>query len=680
MKMLTGFFMCGVSKTGKYSGDEYSTLCPFCSRENKFYISIVKGVWQCKVCGEQGNYLQFLEKVSKHNAEYITEDNFEELALNRKLPRWIFEGNGIGFDGKQYSFPYYNYEGNFHSLQLYRLGGKPMGVANCALGLYGLQELSEKKEDDVYLCEGTGDVYAMRYLLKILEKPGVVLGLPGAQIFKDEWIDYFYHRNVICLLDNDDAGMQGELKIHEKLSHVADEIKYIHWPLNAQKFPNKYDVRDYVTSLAVKLKKPKTCYRRLHSWLESVPREALVISETNEEGKLVLRDTEFKNSKPATFEDVVNAYKRFLHVPDITPIKVMLAVIFANRLRSEPVWMFFVAPPSSAKTEFISALKMCPETRHISTLTEKTLVSGWNQIPGKDPSLIPQLNNKILVIKDFTPILTSPPITRDVIYSQLRDIYDGSLEKPYGHSIVRSYKNIHFGVLAAVTGSIERTAMMQQTLGERFLRYNLPLDKEDLSEKSEISIMKKSHRAFDNVSHEQDQRYVAQTNLRNYLQYHKPASVTVADHFTKRLIYLSRFTAALRGVVDRDFKERMMYKPMKEGHTRVLKQLKLMVIGLASVEGRKEITEEDYRIVKQIAISSTPSRIETIINLLYRNKGPLKNREIMDKTKFDYKSAYPITRDLILLDLIIETKVGGSIYFELSELCRFYIDKSQVYG
>jgi ribosomal protein L37AE/L43A len=678
--MLTGFFMCGVPKEGRYVGEEYYTDCIFCSRQSKFYVHIKKGVWQCKVCGEQGNYLKFLETVSKYNEQYLTESHLEELAVDRKLPRWALEGYNIGFDGIQYTYPYYDYEGKFCGLRLHRLGKKPMGVANAPLSLFFAQELSERKDEPVYLVEGESDCFALRYLLKHLSKTGVVVAVPGVNSFKDEWIDYFYHRDVVCFFDNDAAGMEGEMRVHEKISTVTTSIQYLHWPLNHQKFPDKYDVRDYITDLAIAKGKPKTCYKNIFSWLEAVPRKALMVSEKDETGKLVIRDSQFTDSQPATFQEIVAAFKDYLYIRTTTPIKLMLATIFANRLRDEKVWMFFVAPPSNTKTEFVSALAMCHETRHITTLTDKTLVSGWIGVGKSDPSLIPQLNNKVLVIKDFTPILTMPPIMREVIYSQLRDVYDGSFEKVFGHNIVRSYKNIHFGILAAVTGSIERTAYMQQTLGERFIRYSLPLDKEDLSENAEKRIMKKSYKAFENVGNVQDKRYKVQILLRNFLQYHKPPPVRVPDVLKDKIIYLGRLTAAMRGVVDRDFKERMIYKPTKEGPTRILKQFKLVCIGLASVDAREEVNDDDYAILKEVALSSTPSRIESIVHTLHQANGPLKGRELIEKTKFDYNSIIPILRDLVLLELIIETKISGHMFYELSNLAKFYIKKSEVYS
>ena len=37
--------------------------CPLCGKAKKFYISIEKGLWDCKVCGEKGNLYQLKEKM-----------------------------------------------------------------------------------------------------------------------------------------------------------------------------------------------------------------------------------------------------------------------------------------------------------------------------------------------------------------------------------------------------------------------------------------------------------------------------------------------------------------------------------------------------------------------------------------------------------------------------------------
>ena len=53
------------------------------------------------------------------------------------------------------------------------------------------------------------------------------------------------------------------------------------------------------------------------------------------------------------------AFGRWLELPEVNPFElldVVLAVVVANRMESDPLWVFVVAPPSSMKTEVIRSL------------------------------------------------------------------------------------------------------------------------------------------------------------------------------------------------------------------------------------------------------------------------------------------------------------------------------------
>ena len=79
-------------------------------------------------------------------------------------------------------------------------------------------------------------------------------------------------------------------------------------------------------------------------------------------------------------------------------------------------------------------------------------ISDYNMIQDgdNDPSLIPKLDGKVLVIKDFTVILKERHEIASAILSQLRDAFDGSIRKAFGTGKDKKY-NAKFGVIAAVT-------------------------------------------------------------------------------------------------------------------------------------------------------------------------------------------------------------------------------------
>ena len=71
-----GWYVHGVSKAGQWdtTGNEYFCECPWCFSEAKLYINVKKRVYQCKKCGEQGNYINFLEKKNIENQEAMKEE------------------------------------------------------------------------------------------------------------------------------------------------------------------------------------------------------------------------------------------------------------------------------------------------------------------------------------------------------------------------------------------------------------------------------------------------------------------------------------------------------------------------------------------------------------------------------------------------------------------------------
>ena len=129
--------------------------------------------------------------------------------------------------------------------------------------------------------------------------------------------------------------------------------------------------------------------------------------------------------------EVKNTAARWLYLEDDRFIEVGLASIIAHRFGGDPVWLFLIAPSGSAKTEFLRALTG-DRVHHLSGLTPNTLVSGLNQPGKKDPSLLPVIDGKVLIIKDFTAILSENRKVCSQIFGQLRDIYDGSTAKAFG--------------------------------------------------------------------------------------------------------------------------------------------------------------------------------------------------------------------------------------------------------
>ena len=73
----------------------------------------------------------------------------------------------------------------------------------------------------------------------------------------------------------------------------------------------------------------------------------------------------------------------------------------------------------------------------LSHLTPHTFISGFTwrnrdeNDPERDGSLLSRIKNGIIVCKDFTQVLSMPMRERGPVLADLRDIYDGYIEKPF---------------------------------------------------------------------------------------------------------------------------------------------------------------------------------------------------------------------------------------------------------
>lgn len=69
----------------KLSGKEWNGDCPICGKKGHFYMSSITGLWDCKKCGETGNWYKFI----KYNKEGVTSETKED---NKKKKQIILSG------------------------------------------------------------------------------------------------------------------------------------------------------------------------------------------------------------------------------------------------------------------------------------------------------------------------------------------------------------------------------------------------------------------------------------------------------------------------------------------------------------------------------------------------------------------------------------------------------------
>lgn len=644
--------------------------CPFCGKERHFYVNPVTRLWDCKVCGARGNVGQFLYGMHRQYLEYLEDPDhahlYARLSADRRLPITAFKAWKVGYDpvDEVYTIPVFDGTESLCDIKRYKIGRKTMSTPATNSGLFNRLQIQYHKK--VFICEGEWDGMAMDWLLKINKiTDACAVAVSGAGTFKLDWVKHFQGKDVFCMYDHDGAGEKGQLLVRERLTGIAASLAYIHWPDN---YPTGFDLRDWI-KYGIQVKKPRGCYRNLLQMLSKDPKmplfedpEAPTVDEIKREQERLPIKADLTNA------ELYAIYRKWLYMPDTRVLDIMFGTIFANRLEGDPVWLFFVAPPAGSKSELLMSLSWSEECYPLTSLTPHALVSGSAWSDGKDPSLLPKLDGKVLVLKDFTTILSMNYAARDEIFGILRDIYDGRTEKSFGNGLKREYK-VRFGILAGVTPVIETFATMNQSLGERFLKYRLPLDTKDSEEKKIL-------RAIKNVNSEMKMRAELCQAAASILARPTPPPEGIpafTDTFVPRVVALAQLSAWMRGIVDRDkYTQQVLYKPSAEVGTRMAKQLVKLAMGIGIFRGTAILEGYEYECIKQIAVASCPQRVVMILQALYKAKTKdklemLKTKELVDRTFLPQATVMRVMEDLNLLRLVERLEVNGTYYWKMAK-------------
>lgn len=382
---------------------------------------------------------------------------------------------------------------------------------------------------------------------------------------------------------------------------------------------------------------------------------------------------EWEKKKPLKINEVLNSFKKWLELEETDYIEVILATVASNEIPGDPVWLFVIGPPGASKTEVLRSFKYLKDRVFItSKLTPQSLISG-KQTKDFDPSLLPKLDKRTLIIKDFTSILSMRSDSREIILSDLREAYDGYLDKDFGNIGHRGYSS-HFSVLAGVTPVLDKYTSVQQSLGERFLRIRL----KEPNRESVVS------RAIGNEFQQEEMREeVAQVIKRFYEQKFSVKGITRSKEIKEKLVHLANFIAICRTTVSRDpyRKNVLTYLPEYEIGTRLGIQLAKLGTGLAAIREKETMGEDEFQILKRVGLDTVPKKVRVLLEHL-NHQSELTTSEIVEKTGIEGETCRLALNDLAVLKLVERHKIkgiGNPLAWNLTPKSQELLDKSDLY-
>jgi hypothetical protein len=668
---LIPFVQHGFRKAG-YSGKQVSGYCPLCDHKNpKMFVNSENGLWDCKVCGKSGNVTTFLKLILEKAQDAFTQETAEALVKAKGIKYETFKRGGVGYNSinESYLFPVMTSDDKVHDLRFFHIGGKVFSTKGCHVGLRGWNDFGRPGE--VWITEGESDYFTLTEVFYELNRmTDVIVSLPGAGTFKAEWFHMFSGRKVHVLLDNDDAGRKGSINIFNKLNTIVGKIDFFHW---GKEHSSGYDIRD----LYRHLKNPKVFLEAIRNGLKNMPMGFKGVGSNTEEA---IKPVEAKRSSIRLSSDkIYDGYRKWLKFDDEHVLDVIFGTAIANRLPGDPLWLFLVAPPGGMKSELLMSMDSAQKMYATTSVTPASLISGMNVGGNIDPSLIPRLNGKVLLIKDFTTILKLPPMIKDEIFGIFRDAYDGKIEKQFGNGVLRKY-NSRFGVIAGVTPAIYTHTDENVVLGERFLMYHIKTSDRHKDRRDMIE------RALENVTHEDKMRKelnLLATSILDY-DYSKNGVPETSKESRHIFISLAQYASVMRAGVIRDkYTREITHKPFSEIGTRLAKQFMKLALGISYFRGDRTVKDTTINVIRSIAKNTVPQKIENAFEAIYKKfkEAPFTQTQAADVIGLPPAVAGRVVEDLKYLRVLeMERLSSMSSIYRVNTEFKEIIEGAKIYG
>jgi len=390
-----------------------------------------------------------------------------------------------------------------------------------------------------------------------------------------------------------------------------------------------------------------------------------------------------RNGLEFSIDDVKRVVIKHLYLTDGRIVEIIFAAHLANWLDADALWLIVIAPPSSAKTELLRAFDGRDDFYFLSSMTPSTFISGIKTKKGHKPkSLLPKINEKTLVFKDFTTILSMRSEQQAELLAQMREIYDGQFSKAFGTGVTYHWYG-KIGFIAACTNIYDRHYAVIGAMGDRFLLYRINQDENEAT-----GLM-----AQKNVGNEDVMRKEIKAAFNRFLdQFKDGATVKRPDNDTinHQLVYLACFCAAARCPVIRDWRNQAIeYDPTPEGPSRIVKQLTQLGMGLAIVHGKETIDLSIYETIKKVGRDLVPANRLSALNYLWdqrvfqNNSSWIKTSEVAEAVNKPTNTIKLCLQDLMVVGMLRMRRDGAAekspYEWQISDSAFNHMAKAEVF-
>jgi hypothetical protein len=280
--------------------------------------------------------------------------------------------------------------------------------------------------------------------------------------------------------------------------------------------------------------------------------------------------------EPITLDEAHKVFTRWLgEAYDLGALDVVLAAAAVERLGGDPVWLLMVSGSGNAKTETIGAL--AGAGAHVtSTITSEgaLLSASASHETAADATggLLLKIGSRgILVLKDFTSILSMNRDARASVLAALREVYDGKWERNVGTDGGKTLTwTGRLVVIGATTSKYDAAHEVISAMGDRFGLVRVD---------SNLGRLEAGRQALRNVDREPEMRADLSRVVGRVLAGIDPERAVIGEDVEDELLRAADLVTLTRTAVERDFQGNVLDAHQPEAPTRFAKYLGQIVRG-----------------------------------------------------------------------------------------------------
>jgi predicted transcriptional regulator len=414
----------------------------------------------------------------------------------------------------------------------------------------------------------------------------------GGKVAVADWRDVALNdRRVILAFDSDVVAKKA---VRSALDHLAAylegkgaKIEYLHLPNNGD---GKTGIDDYVAN----------GHTADDLWKLVRPDPPEVAEPEREVSSAEPPPQPAPQHEPITLKQARAVFTRWLGKDyDLAALDATLSIAACTRLDGDPPWLLIVSGSGNAKTETVMALTGAGAIVTSTIDSPGALLSATSrQERASDATggLLRKIGDRgLLVIKDFTSILSMDRNMRSKVLAGLREVADGYWERNVGVDGGRSLTwRGRVVLIGAVTTAYDSAHGVITAMGDRFMLLRVD---------STIGRKASGRQALRNVSHELTMRSELAAAAAGVIAGVRPGLAVLDGGSFDALLDLADLVTLARTAVERDYKGDVIGAHQPEMPTRFAKMLAQVVRGGLAIGMEREYLT---KLATRIAGDSVP--------------------------------------------------------------------------